>query len=866
MLFTRSVVGVAAAAAVAAGTVAVTATPAAAAPNGATAQNCQFPLLVVQTTTVQVSTDLPARTPIGLPSPEAAGRVDITLPDMAGQGLAIVGAARLEGTVTVPFEGRYSDGRTTGFTQTLTIQDAPVAGAAPIVISGEISFPAITEQQPVRLDWHVGALRMTLSPRTAAGYETGLGTFDSACAIAEGADTRVATVDYHSGSAGIAHGCQFPLIGNQRVVQVNTPRLATSVPLGATVGGEVDYAITFSTDTAHGFEIVGASSLTGSIRFTTARSFNGAPLGDDTATVTFDQPLPASPQEFTVRGTYRVTEFAADAPGVYDFDVKALALTMRPLAAGGVETGLGEFESPCAAEPGQNLDLASVRVRPESAGVSHTCPIPVTGNHTIVQANTPRLPASAPVGANASGEVDFVLTLPESTVQTLRLVGGEILTGSALLTNQRSLNGGPATEFQASATFEPVDIPSAPGATMDVRGTYRLPDYSAPAPGLLTYHVGNLTLTLLPLTHDGGATGFDEFDSYCALDPGQDLRLAAVEITEAAPPGLAQSCPFPLIGTQTFTLDPQVRLPSPLPVGQSTPAAVATTRVTLSPHTTTVLDLVGAARLAGELRIPVQRTFGGDTTSQTEAVAFDIALPAEGDGPIAFDVALPIAPATAASPGTVTWGLGDLSYTMTPTLKGEETGLGTFDGACAVQPGQQNAFASVVFEQAQPTRFAFDLSGSTTFAAANAKGDLGGTLVGTLAEGGVDAQLEFGTTSLVVRYAGLPVTATVRITPTGPVTGAVAGGAVTGSVDAHVEVRSVTLFGLSLRQATTCRTTEPSRVDIAAAAGFTAAGGGTLNGAFPVARFAGCGAYTAWINSVFSGAGNTFQVKATPQR
>ncbi|WP_424186952.1 DUF6801 domain-containing protein [Actinokineospora sp. G85] len=867
MLFTRSVVGVAATAAVAAGTVAVTAAPAAAAPAGVVEQNCAVPLLGGLTTTIRVSTDLPVSVPVGQSSPESTGAVVFTLPETAGQGLALVGAARLEGTLTVPFEGRYSDGRTTGFSRTLPIQDVVVAGAAPIVISGEFRFPATTEQQPVRLDWHVGAVRMTLSPKTTSGQETGLGTFDSACAVVAGADTRVGTVEHRSDPGGIGHSCPFPLVGNQRVLQVNTPRLATSVPVGATVGGEVDFAVTFSTATAHGLELVGASSLAGSIRFTTARSFNGSPLSDDTATATFDQVLPTSSREFTIRGAYRVTEFTADAPGVYDFDVKALNLDLRPLTDQGDETGLGAFTSACAVEPGQDLGLASVRVGPgpEPAGVAHTCPFPLVGDQKVVQANTPRLPASVPVGANAAGDVDFVLTLPGNVVRGLQLVGGKTLTGTARFTSQRSLNGGPATEVQSPVAFEPVAVPDTAGATVEIRGTYRLPDYSAPATGVLAYDVGALALTLRPLRSDGADTGLGEFESACAVNPGQDLRLATVGITQPTPPGLAQSCPFPLIGTQAFTLDPQVRLPSPLRVGQSTPAAVATTRVTLSQDTTTVLNLVGADRLAGELRVPVQRTFGGDTTTQTETATFDVAVPAGGVQPIAFDVALPIAAATAPAPGTMTWGLGDLSYTMTPTRSGEETGLGTFDAACAVRPGQQNTFASVVFEQAEPTRFAFDLSGSATFAAAKAKGDLAGTLVGTLADGKVEARLEFGATSLSLRYAGLPVTARVRIAPTGPATGTVTGGVVAGSVNAHVEVQSVTLFGMGVRQAATCRTTQPSRVDIASAPGFTAAGGGTLNGTFAVARFAGCDAYTAWVNSTLSGPGNTFQVKATPR-
>ena len=126
MLFERSAVGIVAAAAVAAGTVTVIAAPVVAAQGGGTAQVCPFPLIGNQDITTRVDVDLPARLPIGQPSPEAAATVDLTLPTTTAQGLELVGAETLGGTITVPFEGRYSDGRTTAFSRTFTFQDVRV--------------------------------------------------------------------------------------------------------------------------------------------------------------------------------------------------------------------------------------------------------------------------------------------------------------------------------------------------------------------------------------------------------------------------------------------------------------------------------------------------------------------------------------------------------------------------------------------------------------------------------------------------------------------------------------------------------------------------------------------------------------------
>ncbi|WP_424184599.1 DUF6801 domain-containing protein [Actinokineospora sp. G85] len=153
---------------------------------------CPFPLIGNQDIKAVITSDLPASVGIGEQTGKIAVKAVTTVSETATQGLTLVGAKTVEGsalaaaTVAAP-------GITLPVNVPIAVEktNVPASGAFDVNASGEA--PSLSFQQAGEAKITVGDLKLTLTPKTADGAETGLGTFESACTAKPGQDNLLHT-------------------------------------------------------------------------------------------------------------------------------------------------------------------------------------------------------------------------------------------------------------------------------------------------------------------------------------------------------------------------------------------------------------------------------------------------------------------------------------------------------------------------------------------------------------------------------------------------------------------------------------------------------------------------------------------------
>ncbi|TQM79707.1 chitodextrinase [Saccharothrix saharensis] len=151
------------------------------------------------------------------------------------------------------------------------------------------------------------------------------------------------------------------------------------------------------------------------------------------------------------------------------------------------------------------------------------------------------------------------------------------------------------------------------------------------------------------------------------------------------------SCPFPLIGDQTVTVDITTTQPGTVAAGQFTPKLDITAVSNAGATATQGLRLVGAETIRGTARATSEVTAPGDQGALTVQVATDVPnqpIPAVGDDLVLNAVGS--APGLRFDqPGTATVEVTDLVLEMTPLrADGTPTDLGTFVADCTPTPNQ----------------------------------------------------------------------------------------------------------------------------------------------------------------------------------
>jgi hypothetical protein len=210
--------------------------------------NCPFPLIGDQEMTIHIEVaDLPDTAVVNQPTQATRVTATATVPETATQGLVLAGAATVEGTARATTRADNA-GSLYDITADLTVAQTPVppSGAFDTVATGgtpPVAFPAAGF---TTID--VGDFEVTLTPRTADGSETGLGTFVSPCTLVPGQSTRL-------------H--EFTVEGDTTTGPTTTTTEPTTTdPTSTTTSGSATTSATGGTSTTTGTSTSGTSTTT----------------------------------------------------------------------------------------------------------------------------------------------------------------------------------------------------------------------------------------------------------------------------------------------------------------------------------------------------------------------------------------------------------------------------------------------------------------------------------------------------------------------------------------------------------------------------------------------------------------------------
>jgi hypothetical protein len=162
---------------------------------------CTFPLIGEQALSVTISGDLPDSAVVGVPTDPFTFSADVEVPEMATEGLALVGATTVSGTAAAT--ATLTDGDLNLPLQVpLTVPSTPVPSSGSFTVHSTGTAPSITLSSVGDSSILVGDFSTTLTPLTADGQVTGLGTFESDCTLVPGQNNILATFPVIDGGGG----------------------------------------------------------------------------------------------------------------------------------------------------------------------------------------------------------------------------------------------------------------------------------------------------------------------------------------------------------------------------------------------------------------------------------------------------------------------------------------------------------------------------------------------------------------------------------------------------------------------------------------------------------------------------------------
>ncbi|OLR90319.1 hypothetical protein BJP25_03215 [Actinokineospora bangkokensis] len=230
--------------------------------------DCPFPLIGNQQIKAVISTDLPTSVAVGEQTGAIVVKAVTTVPETATQGLVLVGAKTVEGTAQAAARVEAS-GITLPVDVPITVPKTNVPASGAFDVTAEGSAPSMVFATPGSAKISVGDLKLTLTPKTADGAETGLGTFDSACKLVAGQNAVLHTFTVTSGGDGTT---TMPPVST--TPPVTTPPVTSTPPVTTTTtaptnppGGPLKFALTGSTTLKR---LSGTVQLSGSVDGTLA--------------------------------------------------------------------------------------------------------------------------------------------------------------------------------------------------------------------------------------------------------------------------------------------------------------------------------------------------------------------------------------------------------------------------------------------------------------------------------------------------------------------------------------------------------------------------------------------------------------------
>ncbi|OLR92174.1 DUF6801 domain-containing protein [Actinokineospora bangkokensis] len=157
--------------------------------------SCAYPLIGNRDVPATVTATFPSTVAAGTPINTTDFSVAVSLDDTTVQALQLVGAATVEGTSEAGVDLSIN-GTELGVTLPgLDIPVTAVTGAAPIALNITGLVPSLTVKSAGQVDIAIGnAFTGKITPKTATGELTGLGTFDLNCSALAGQDLSLVSI------------------------------------------------------------------------------------------------------------------------------------------------------------------------------------------------------------------------------------------------------------------------------------------------------------------------------------------------------------------------------------------------------------------------------------------------------------------------------------------------------------------------------------------------------------------------------------------------------------------------------------------------------------------------------------------------
>ncbi|MFD9960824.1 fibronectin type III domain-containing protein [Amycolatopsis sp. NPDC058986] len=890
--------------------------------------SCPFPLIGNQDVSIDINAKLPDTIPVGQFTP----KIDITAVSNAGktatEGLRLVGAESIKGSalatslVSSP-QGHLAVGVPTAIPQ----QPIPATGND-LVVNASGAAPALRFDQPGTATLSVHDLVLTMTPLTASGAETGLGTFVADCTPANGQNTVLQTFtitpaadttppsapgavtvgETTQNSVALSWGAATDNVGVTGYDVYQGATLVKSVTgTSATIDGltaDTDYSFTVKAKDAAG----NLSPATAPVTAHTAKA-------PDTQAPT--TPANVHSTETTQTSVALAWDASSDNVGVTGYDVYQGANVVKSV------TGTTATIDGLTADTEYSFTV----VAKDAAGNKSAASAAVTAR---TQAAPDTQAPSVPGNLHSTGTSATSAGLAwDASTDNVGVTGYDVFQGTNLV---KSVTGtsvtidGLTADTEYSFTVVAKDAAgnkSASSAPVTVR-TATAPDTEAPTvpAGLATTDVtqSSVTLSWTASSDNVGVTGYDVFQ-------GANL-VKTVTGTTATVDGLAADTEYSFTvvakdaagnksaASTAVTARTQAAPDTQAPSIPGNLHATGTTQTGVSLAWTASTDNVGVAGYDVYQGTNLVKSVT-ETSATVDGLAADteysftvVAKDAAGNKSAASaavtartqaapDSQAPSTPGNLHSTDTtetavvLAWdastdNVGVTGYDVYngTTLAKSVTGTtATVDGLTADTEytftvvakdaaGNKSVASAAVTAKTKPkttppvVKYSYNLTGKSQLKKLAGPIDLRGGINAaiTLSNGTFDADLTLNPTSAHFTLWGfVPVNARIEFAPAGKTTGTLKDGVLKSTSSVTVKLPRITVFGFPVSANPSCQTKTPARIPLESKPGFDPLAGGKLTGSYTLPPLQGCGSLNDLVSGVASGPGNTVEVNLTPR-
>ncbi|GAA1987235.1 fibronectin type III domain-containing protein [Amycolatopsis minnesotensis] len=890
--------------------------------------SCPFPLIGNQDVSVDINATLPDKIAVG----EFTPKIGITAVSNAGktatQGLRLVGAETIKGSALATSLVSSPQGHlAVGVPTAIPSQPIPAEGND-LVVNAAGAAPSLRFDKPGTATLSVHDLVLTMTPLTASGAETGLGTFVADCTPANGqtnvlhtftitdaADTTApsapgaATVgEVTQNSVALSWGAATDNVGVTGYdVYQGSALVKTVTGTSATIDGlaaDTDYSFTVKAKDAAG----NASPATAPVTAHTRK----AP----------DTQAPTAPGNPRATGTTQASvalawDAASDNVGVTGYDVyqgDTLVKTVtEPTATiDGLTADTDYTFTVVAKDAAGNKSAASAAVTAHTQGAPDTQAPSVPGNLHATGTSQASVGLAWDAATDNVGVTGYdvyqgdtlVKTVTEPTATIEGLTADTDYTFTVVAKDAAGNKSAASAAVTAhTATTPDTEAPSAPVAlsTSDVTQSSVALSWTASTDnvgvtGYDVYQGANLvkTVTGTTATVDGLTANTDYSFTVVAKDAAgnkSEASAAATAHTQAAPDTQAPTVP-------------------------GNPHATGTTQTSATLAWTESTDNTGVTGYDVYNGTALAKTVTGTTatvdglTADTEYTFTVVAKDAAGNKSAASaaakvktqaapDTQAPAAPgnprATDTTQTTVVLGwdaatdnvgvTGYDVYNGTALAKTVTGTTATVDGLTADTEytftvvakdaaGNKSAASAAAKVKTKPTdtspvvKYSYDLTGKSQLKKLTGPIDLRGGINAaiTLSNGTFDADLALNSASANFTLWGfVPVTAKIEFAPVGKTAGTLKGGVLKSTSSVTVKLPRISIFGFPVSASPSCQTKTPAQIQLQSKPGFDPLAGGKLTGSYTLPPLQGCGFVNDIVSGVASGPGNTIEVNLAPR-